>query len=302
MISWNEHYGKLTDELEEYKVIDCEKCKFKHIIPIPSEKELEEYYKINYYDDEKPEYFEKQKSAVSWWNFVYKESFTLFEKFLDSSQRKLIDIGCGPGFFLKFGKTRGWDVLGIEPSPKAAAFAQEQKLNVINDNLTKKTLGKIGKFDVVHMLGVMEHLRDPQKAIELCDEILEPRGILFIRVANDYNPLQNLLRASHEFKPWWLTPPQHINYFDVDTITNLGVSMGFEPISITTTFPMELFLLMGENYVGDESIGKSCHDKVKKFEFAFEKGGKSPFRHDLYQSFTNLKIGRNVNVIFKKSN
>lgn len=52
----------------------------------------------------------------------------MFEKYLSKKQRRILDIGCGPGFFLKFGKERSWKTFGIEPSIKAALFAQSRKV------------------------------------------------------------------------------------------------------------------------------------------------------------------------------
>ena len=39
------HKGKVIAEKEEFKVIDCEVCRFKHLDPIPTEDEITEFYK-----------------------------------------------------------------------------------------------------------------------------------------------------------------------------------------------------------------------------------------------------------------
>ena len=55
-----------------------------------------------------------------------------FEALLPANRRRLLDIGSGPGFFLKSAASRGWNVLGVEPSRQAAAHA--------------KRLGKLVKY------------------------------------------------------------------------------------------------------------------------------------------------------------
>ena len=46
-------------------------------------------------------------------------------------RRRLLDIGSGPGFFLKTAKERGWRVLGIEPSRQAATHARDLGIEVV---------------------------------------------------------------------------------------------------------------------------------------------------------------------------
>ena len=80
----------------------------------------------------------------------------------------------------------------------------------------------------------------------------------------------------------------------------LVISIGFEEVCVTTTFPMEFFLLMGDNYVGNDSLGRACHYKRKNFEFAFKKAGITELKQKIYQEFANLDIGRDIVAIFKK--
>lgn len=54
-----------------------------------------------------------------------------------------------------------------------------------------------------------------------------------------------------------MSPPEHINYFNFESITRLLERNGFSIIEITSTFPLELFLLMGDNYIGNNEIGKT---------------------------------------------
>ena len=43
-------------------------------------------------------------------------------------------------------------------------------------------------------------------------------------------------------KPWFLTPPEHINYFNHNSIVNFKKN-NFDILNQTSTFPIELFLL-----------------------------------------------------------
>lgn len=55
--------------------------------------------------------------------------------------------------------------------------------------------------------------------------------------------------------------PDHINYFDFHGIEILLENLGFGIVLKTSDFPMELFLLMGEDYIENYKVGIKCHQK-----------------------------------------
>ena len=57
---------------------------------------------------------------------------------------------------------------------------------------------------------------------------------------------------------------------------------------------MEMFLLMGENYVQDEKLGRICHAKRKQLEINLNKTNHNNLKRSLYQAFANLGIGRQI--------
>ena len=63
---------------------------------------------------------------------------------------------------------------------------------------------------------------------------------------------------------------------------------------------MEAFLMMGDNYVGDATLGRACHNKRKNFDLAFEKSGLTHLRREFYRSLAKLGIGREAVVIAVK--
>ena len=114
--SWNQHHGPIVAKLNGFDVIECEHCGFKHMIPLVNTDELRSTYEHDYYSEEKPLYIERHREDKEWWKIVYDERYEWLENNLSSKQRRLLDIGSGPGFFLMRGKERGWKGKGIEPS------------------------------------------------------------------------------------------------------------------------------------------------------------------------------------------
>ena len=294
---WQNHKGFVLDSANGFEVIECETCGFKHIVPIPTQEELEAVYRQEYYAVEKPLYLERVREDLDWWNLVYSERYDTFEELLPPNRRRILDVGSGPGFFLLHGKQRGWQTLGIEPSAQAAAHSRELGLEIIEDFLTEETAKRLGTFDVVHMSEVLEHIPDPKGMVRLVQNLLTPGGLLCVVVPNDYNPFQYALRKACGYEPWWVAPPHHINYFDFDSLSHLLSSNGFEVVLREATFPIDMFLLMGDNYVGNDMLGRQCHGKRKKFEQNLSLAGLDKIKRSLYQSLADLGLGREVVLV-----
>ncbi len=291
---WHQHTGNVLDRVQEFDVIDCEACRFSHIVPIPTERELEDVYREDYYSQVIPNHVDERREDLEWWNGVFDAHYDFFESKLPSERRRVLDVGSGPGYFLQKGKERGWDTLGIEPSVQALTHSRNLGLEVIDGFLDEKLALDIGHFDVVHMHEVLEHILDPEQMLQLVHGLLRPGGIVCVIVPNDYNPLQKALRETGDYQPWWLAPPHHVNYFNFTSLSALVSKVGFEVLHETATFPMELFLLMGDNYIGNNQIGRTMHAKRKQLEMNMAKAGCSPLWEKVYASLAELKIGREV--------
>ena len=294
-----EHYGETIDSKNGFDVIECINCGFKHILPIPPEEELNKLYKEEFYSTEKPAYFKSTEEDSDWWEMTYLNYYKMFEKYCPKENRQLLEIGSGPGYFLKYGKELGWDVIGFEPSKQAYEYSKKFGVNVINEFFNEQRVKIFKKFDVVYMNTVIEHLSDPISLLKACRNVLNPNGIIFIVSPNDYNPLQIILKNKLGYEPWWVAPPQHINYFDFDSIRNLLKRLGFEVVESTATFPMEFFLLSGDNYVGNDKLGRKCHSKRKRFEMNMYMYG-NEYLNTIYECLSDNGIGREFVIIGRK--
>ena len=297
----NTHFGKIIISIDDFDVIECEKCNFKHVTPIPTEDELESVYIEDYYLTEKPFYIEHYLEDKEWWDLVYTDRFEIFEENLPEDSRKILDIGSGPGLFLNLGRERGWKTKGIEPSSQAAKYSKETlNLDIAEVFFDKDSSEVLGKFDVINMGEVLEHLPNPKAIIDLSHERLNENGLLCIIVPNDFNPFQKILTDFMNFKPWWVVPPHHINYFNTNSLSKLIESCGFKVIHNETTFPIDMFLLMGKNYIDDGDAGRKCHNLRKQFEINIAKSDDKNLFRDLYKGFSNANIGREIIIVAKK--
>lgn len=299
-IRWEKHYGTIVDQVKTFDIIDCEVCNFRHITPIPTEKELEKIYKHEYYSAEKPLYITQYEEDSDWWNIVYKERYDTFTSLLSTENRTILDIGSGPGLFLKYGQDSGWITEGVEPSLKAAEYTRNHGIKVNQCMLTRQTATQLESYDVIHLSSVLEHVPDPCELVNIAKNLLNDSGIICVVVPNDYNPFQDILRQSCDVHPWWIIPPHHINYFTFDSLKLLLEREGFTIELVEGTFPIDLFLLMGDMYIGNDELGRSCHKKRMKFEQNLAKAGKLELKRSLYKKIAELGIGREIVIYARK--
>lgn len=295
------HKGTVIDKVKGYEIIECESCGFIHINPIPSKQELQRIYEKEYYTTEKPLFIERQLEDIEWWNIIFNDRYDFFEDHLSEDRRKILDIGCGPGFFLKRGMERNWLGVGIEPSKQAAEHARGLGVNVLECFLEQADFkDNTDKFDVVHLSEVLEHSAEPLKVCKTSYSLLSEGGIICVIVPNDYNPFQIVLSNSMGFERYWLAPPHHINYFTFDSLRALLEQAGFKILKKQSMFPIDMFLLMGDNYIGNDKIGRACHAKRKLFEINLCKAGMNDFKKELYEFFASRNIGREIVIFAKK--
>ena len=304
-VSWTasdggNHDGPLVTRAKGYDVIDCAVCGFRHALPLPDPAELERTYREAYYTQEKPTFLAYAGEDQDWAELAQRDRLESFERLLPSDRRRLLDIGCGPGYFLKTAKERGWRVLGIEPSRQAAAHARGLGLEVVEDFFNAQTAPGLGRFDAVHLNNVLEHVPNPLAVVGLARDLLTPGGLLCLNVPNDFTAFQESARGALCLPEWWVAPPHHLNYFDFDSLSHLVTRLGFAVAERGTSFPMELFLLMGLDYTTNPELGRACHNQRKRFDLGLEKAGFKEARRAFYRALAEAGLGREAVVIAVK--
>ena len=303
-ITWKDdvvHNGCLIYKYKKYKLIDCINCGFIHAIPIPSNIEINNFYLKKYYNQKRKfNYFKHQLKNLNWWNKIFEKRLSILKKIL-RKKGSIIDIGCGPGFFLKYAKTKKWKVFGIEPSLKAYNYAKNSLgKNVINSDLDNLVKFNHMKFDVVYSHGVLEHLRKPKDFANSAKKLLKNKGIMFISVANDFNLFQYSMTFNNRKRPWWIIPPEHINYFNFESIITLFKKNGFDVLDVQSSFPIDIFLLMGLDYTNNKKLGKKCQEFRMNFEKNLSNSYLENLNEKIYKHFANLNLGRQIDIILEK--
>jgi SAM-dependent methyltransferase len=144
---------------------------------------------------------------------------------------RLLDVGCGAGAFLARMRDLGWEVLGLEPDPRAARVARETfGLEVVAASLQEAELPE-GSFDVVTLNHVVEHVPDPVDLLAGCRRVLRPGGRIVVLTPN----VESL--ACRIFGRWWRgwEVPRHLVLFSVGSLGRVAERAGLRVRELRST-------------------------------------------------------------------
>ena len=293
---------------EGHEVIADPEHGYLRLDPMPSEDEFERFYESAYYDllrkggraPELRRLIEGGESAEAERTWLRETLYADITAVLGEAEsgRRVLDVGCGQGELLQWLSEQGFEATGIEPADDAAAIARERGLDARTATLEEVLAdAPPAPYDAALLLNVLEHVPDAPAMLRGIASLLGPAGLLYVRVPNDFTPLQEAAREHLGKDPWWVAVPDHVNYFTVDSLCDLARQVGYEPVDVQADFPMELFLLMGEDYVGNPEVGRACHERRRRAELAMP----GPVRRDLFRSFAAGGVGRNSRVLFRRT-
>ncbi len=117
-----------------------------------------------------------------------------YEKFLPPDKNsKIVELGCGKGFFLKYLKEKGYfNIKGVEKSSSQISSAlPDIKELIVPDDMFNYLKKCSEEFDLIILFHVLEHLfkEEVLELLELIYDRLSEKGILIIEVPNAGSPL-----------------------------------------------------------------------------------------------------------------
>ena len=300
IIAWQAHEGRRVARVKGYDIIQCELCGFRHVLPLPDPAEIEAARRRANIKEDTLAFPPQNSDDRAWAELAYNDRLESMERLLGPQRRRLLDVGSGTGAFLKTAKAKGWRVFGIESSRSASVQARKAGIEVAEGFFNTETAPGLGRFDAVHLNNVLECAPDPTNIAILARDLLDEGGVLCINVPNDFSPFQIAGRAAVGAEEWWIAPPFHLNYFDFESAVGLLEHLGMEIVERTTSFPMEAFLMMGDDYTSDRELGRACHKKRKRFDLALDAAGFRETRRAFYRALANAGMGRDVILIARK--
>lgn len=145
----------------------------------------------------------------------------LLEQYLplkNGAGKKVLEVGCAIGAFSKILKEREFNVTAVDISEFIIEKAKKLQKNIefkVSD--IEKEVGVNDKFDYIFAFEVLEHLKDPKKALFNMKNALKNNGVI---VSSTPIPTKQTL-----------ADPMHINVHSSQYWLSLGANLGFKKVS-----------------------------------------------------------------------
>jgi len=122
---------------------------------------------------------------------------------------RMLDVGCGYGFFSKAALDRGIVVDALELASTERGIATELTGLHPAAMSFEDYPEEPGGYDIVLMSQILEHAQDVNRWLEKCRTLLRKGGILIVALPNFDSMLRRVLNENDP----WITPPAHLNFF-----------------------------------------------------------------------------------------
>lgn len=242
---------KRMDGFEKHHLCKCGSCGFVFCQPIPTQEELNEVYEGYGRND-----------------YLSDLTIQAYERVLDSFEpyrktNKLIDVGCGIGYFLEVAKKRGWEVYGTEFTEEAVKICVEKG--------AKMELGALDptnyepeSFDIVCSFEVIEHINNPREELSNFSKLLRPGGLVYCTTPNFDAVERYMLKSDWNI----LGYPEHLSYYTPKTLKRVFKETGLKTKKVLATGVSLTRIKKSQGKSNQATISETSDDEVLRNQIA----------------------------------
>lgn len=252
---------------ESFVIVACQNCDFHFTNPRPLPNEIGRYY-------ESDEYISHSDKTRSIKDLIYKiarginirSKLKLISKLTEVKKKRILDIGCGTGHFIKACANAGWESFGMEPIEQNVTNILADNHNISIFRSFEEVLQYPKKFNVITLWHVLEHIENLAQFLEVVGSKLKDNGALIIAVPN---------RDSYDaklYKEHWAAwdVPRHLYHFNQKDIHNFCKK---NKLRVSATHPLTMdayyISLLSEQYkTGNKNWIKSIVNGYKSNRYA----------------------------------
>ncbi len=233
-ISKNTYSARRLPDRFHYKIVKCLRCSLIFSSPIISSKKISKFYKDSLcnYENQIP--------------YLIKTYLNIIKNIGNKVPKnpKVLEVGCGNGFFLKALKESKFtkNVFGVEPSSKMVLEADPSLRNKIKINIFKRNLFPKNSFDLILCFHTLDHMIDPNEFIRGAQSLLKKDGYVVV-VVHDTDGLS--VKLFGENSP--IFDIEHIYLFNKKTLSEIFVRNKFKVVKVfnlTNRYPVNYWIGM----------------------------------------------------------
>ncbi len=204
----------------DFDVLSCPECQSYYLSPQPTADYLNEAYSASYYGEGEQKFKGAIQRGIHY--FIARRARKL--NALIGKNAKVLDIGCGSGYFLKSMLENGEiEAHGIELPGKSAERAARIPDIHLKVGRLEKTDFPEAYFDMVTLFHVFEHLDQPAETLTNIAQIVKKGGYFYLSCPNISSWQSQLFKG----KWFHLDPPRHLFLMPPTAIKRHMKALGF---------------------------------------------------------------------------
>jgi SAM-dependent methyltransferase len=184
----------------------CSACRTAFVHPTPSDEELTRFYNTYHLGDDQGGTYDAVEARMQ---ADFPAKVALVKSATGGNPGRVLDVGCGKGYFVKACRDAGIDAQGCDLSESGVAFAREKLGVPATAGLLRDLIPTLGQFDTATFWATIEHLPDPVGTLRDIHAVLKPGGRLLMDTGIGADWLDNLLPGCAQ----WYNPPEHLFVF-----------------------------------------------------------------------------------------
>lgn len=217
-----------------FSYYECFDCKSARIVPIPDDDDFSKMYGTTDHSyllqlkDTDRLNFDK---ALSRYNHQNYQLYFLKKFYAQGKGKKLLDIGCGSGFYMYHATKLGYECTGIEFNETFCnLLSQKTDLHITTfDNINNK------KFDLIHLGHFLEHTPNPTETIQDIKKYAHKDTLIIIDGPLEKNACLSrfIIKCGSKIKrkKYNSYPPQHITFTNYQSQLYLFEKCGLQKIN-----------------------------------------------------------------------
>ncbi|UCV06659.1 class I SAM-dependent methyltransferase [Dechloromonas denitrificans] len=226
----------------EWRLVRCTACSVISMDPMATDEQLADYY-AGYAGDAPLDFSLKAGSRRPWLRKLFHRLSGDVDPrdFIDAPMgARMLDYGCGNVGYLADFHARGFDISGAELSARVVEQCRRNGFDVRQVLSFSDIPFGSATFDVVYLMQVFEHLRDPNLFFGELFRIMRPDGTLYLAVPNADSIWRRVF--GRNWVSGWFAP-FHLFHYNSTGLASLARKHGFELVDTWSDTPESWFRL-----------------------------------------------------------